>query len=164
MTLSWDLFIVLFFVILTVYGLLIGRGRIFNILINVYVAFAIASELGESAFNSLSGLNSLAHSVSISIFGVKLLIFALVITILTLRNELVGGSYDNTSKLYTAIYGFLTAGLALYSVFSFMGESGRYSLFQSSQLAVNVYSYNVVWLAGPIVVIVASYLLRRFAR
>jgi len=76
MTPSWDLFIILFFVIMTVYGLLLGRGRVFNILINTYVGYVIATELGSLVLDYAVKASSISHSVSISIFGVKVLLFA----------------------------------------------------------------------------------------
>jgi hypothetical protein len=154
---SWDLFIILFFVILTVYGLLLGRGRVFNILINAYVGLVIATELGGIAFDYLSGVASIQHSVGLSVFGAKVLIFAAVIFILTMKSELSGANDDaSASSFYTAGYGFLAAGLILSSILSFMSEADRANMFSSSNLASMVFSYYYLWLIGPIIFILVT--------
>jgi hypothetical protein len=159
------MFIILFFVIMTVYGLLLGRGRVFNILINTYVGYVIAGELGNYAFDYLTRAKDLAHSFTVSLFGAKVLVFAAVVFVLTLKSELAGNNDDGmTSGLYTAGYGFLTAGLMLSAIMKFMGESDRINLFAASDLASKVYGYWLLWLVAPILVIIASNVLKRLAK
>ena len=162
MTPSWNLFIILFFVIMTVYGLLLGRGRVFNILINTYVGFVIATELGNFIYDYIVKATSISHSLSISLFGAKVLLFALTIFILTMRSELSGSNDDSsTSGIYTAGYGFLAAGLMLTSVFSFMSVTDRINFFQNSNLAAQIYNYRMLWLIGPIAIILLTSILGR---
>jgi len=162
---SWDLFIILFFVILTVYGLLLGRGRVFNILINSYVGLVIATELGSIAFNYLSQAASLQHSMTLSLFGAKVLVFASVIFVLTMKSELAGANDDaSTSSIYTAGYGFLAAGLMLSSILSFMTEADRLNMFSNSHLASQIYMYKSFWLVGPIAFILLGSILGRLIK
>lgn len=162
---TWDTFIILFFVVMTVYGLLLGRGRVFNILINTYVGYVIASELGTLAYGYMTKAQEVAHSLQVSLFGAKVLVFAGVIFLLTLKSELAGSQDDgNGSGLYTSIYGFLSAGLMLSTVFSFMTESDRINLFSASNLASQVYDYRVLWLVGPILVVIASTFIKKLAK
>lgn len=162
---SWDLFIILFFVILTVYGLLLGRGRVFNILINTYVGLVIATELGNVAFDYMSRVSAIQHSVALSLFGAKVLIFAIVIFILTMKSELAGANDDNqASSIYTGVYGFLAAGLMLTSVLSFMSEADRLNMFSTSNLASQVYTYQTFWLVGPIAFILVATILTKLVR
>lgn len=162
---TWDTFIILFFVVMTVYGLLLGRGRVFNILINTFVGFVIASELGAFAYNYLSRANELAHSFQVSLFGAKVLIFAGVIFLLTLKSELSGSQEDGiTNSIYTAGYGFMSAGLMLSTVFGFMTESDRINLFSASNLASQVFTYRLVWLVGPILIVLANMFLKKLSK
>ena len=165
MTPSWDLFIILFFVIMTVYGLLLGRGRVFNILINTYVGYVIATELGSLVLDYAIKASSISHSMSVSIFGVKVLLFAVTIFILTMRSELSGAN-DNSSvsSIYTAGYGFLAAGLMLTSVISFMPTTDRINFFHNSNLAAQIYGYRALWLIDPIVIILLTSVLGRLFR
>ncbi len=162
---SWDLFIILFFVIMTVYGLLLGRGRVFNILISTYVGYVLATELGNVAYDYMIKAASVSHSLSFSLFGAKVLVFALTVFILTMKSELSGTNDDSsTSGIYTAGYGFLAAGLMLTSVFSFMSVPDRVSFFQNSNLAAQIYSYRIWWLIGPILIILVTSILSRLFR
>ena len=165
MTPSWDLFIILFFVVMGVYGFLLGRGRVFNILISTYVGLVIATQLGNFAFDYLSKITEVSHSVTFTLFVAKVFTFVAVLFVLILNKELSGGSDDSmTSPVYTATYGVLAAGLVLSSVFSFMGDADRAVLFTTSRFASTVYSYQILWLVAPILVVILSNVLGRFKR
>jgi hypothetical protein len=165
MTPTWDLFIILFFVIMTVYGFLLGRGRVFNILINSYVGYVVAYELGGFAFQYLSRITEISHSFNVTMFGAKIFVFAFVIFILTLNSELAGMRDDGlTSGLFTIAYGILAAGLILSSVFLFMGDVERMSLFTNSVLASRVYDLRMVWLVGPIVTVLLGNIIGKFGK
>ena len=45
------------------YGFILGRGRIVIILIITYVAFVLASELGEATYGLFSGPTNIAKNV-----------------------------------------------------------------------------------------------------
>lgn len=165
MTLSWDLFIILFFVVMAVYGFLLGRGRVFNILISTYVGYVIAYELGDFAYSYLSKVTQLSHSVTITLFGAKVFVFALVIFILTLNSELIGIKDDaRINKFWTVLYGILAAGLILSSVFAFMGNVEQMSLFSGSELASKVYDFRLAWLIAPMITVVGVNVASRFGR
>lgn len=165
MTLSWDLFIILSFVVMGVYGFLLGRGRVFNILINSYVGFLVAFELGDFAFDYLSRASQLSHSVNITLFGAKIFVFALVIFVLTLNSELIGIRDDApTSKFWTVLYGLLAAGLILSSVFALMGGVEQANLYTSSSLAMRVTDLRLAWLIAPILAVIVAQVMGRFGR
>ena len=165
MTLSWDLFIILSFVVMGVYGFLLGRGRVFTILINSYVGYVIAYELGDFAYTYLAKASQLSHSVNITLFGAKVFVFALVIFVLTLNAELLGIRDDApTSKVWTILYGLLAAGLILSSVFAFMGSTEQLALFSSSTLATRITDLRLVWLVAPIGAVIVANVMGRFGR
>lgn len=165
MTLSWDLFIILFFVIMAVYGFLLGRGRVFNILINSYVGYVVAYELGGFAFDYLSKVTQLSHSVTVTLFGAKVFVFALVVFVLTLNGELLGVRDDApVSKFWTVLYGVLAAGLILSSIFGFMGNAEQVNLFSNSQLATRVSDLRLAWLTAPIVAVIVANVMARFGK
>ena len=79
-----------------------------------------------------------------------------------MRSELSGSNDDSsTSGIYTAGYGFLAAGLMLTSVFSFMSVTDRINFFQNSNLAAQIYNYRMLWLIGPIAIILLTSILGR---
>lgn len=161
MNVSWDLFITMFFVVMTVYGLLLGKSRVYAILINTFVGFVIAQEAGELVFNTIANSASINNALGASYFGAKVLTFAVVVFILTLKGELAG--YDErgmSSTFVTAGYGFLSAGLILSSIFTFMGETERFNIISASDLATRVVDYRLLWLVGPILAVVAASFLK----
>jgi len=164
MTLTWDLFIILAFVVMAVYGFLLGRNRVFNILINSYVGFVVAAELGDYAFDYLSRASQISHSVNITLFGAKVFVFALVIFVLTLNSELMGNREASDSKVWTILYGILAAGLILSSVFGFMGNAEQFSLYSSSTLAIRVTDLRLLWLTAPIVAVIVANVMGRFGK
>jgi hypothetical protein len=148
-----------------VYGFLLGRGRVFTILLNSYVGFVIAIELGDFAYTYLAQASQLSHSVNITLFGSKIFVFALVIFILTLNAELLGIRDDApTSKVWTVLYGLLAAGLILSSVFAFMGSAEASTLYSSSTLATRVTDLRLFWLTAPIAAVVVANVMARFGR
>lgn len=165
MTLSWDLFVILFFVIMAVYGFLLGRSRVFNILLSTYAGFAIADGVGEFVYDYLQGITQISHSVTISLFGAKIFVFALVVFVLTLHSELVGIKEDlSSSKVWTVIYGILAAGLILSSVIALMSVGERVAFLDVSPLAGSVYRLQVAWLIAPILTIVIANIAGRFSK
>jgi uncharacterized membrane protein len=108
-------------------------------------------------------MSSIPQGISVSLFAVKVLLFASVIFILTLKSELVSSSKDQNANnvLYTAIYGFLSAGLMTSCIFSFMGEAERMSLFSSSTIAANIYTFRLLWLVAPIAVVIVTGILKK---
>lgn len=164
MTPSWDLFIVLAFVIMAVYGFLLGKSRVFGILMSSYVGLTIATQLGSFSYDYLSRITEISHSFNLTMFGAKLFVFVTVVFVLMLNKELTGGGEGASNSLVTAVYGLLAAGLVLSSVFSFMGDAERASLFSSSSLAIQVYNYQVLWLVAPIILIVVLALWNKFSR
>lgn len=165
MTLTWDLFIALSFVIMAIYGFLLGRGRVFSILINTYVGYVVAFELGDVAYQYLSKVTQLSHSVSVTMFGAKVFVFVFIVFILTLNNELLGIRDEGSgSKIWTVLYGILAAGLILSSIFAFMGNAEMSTLFAGSTLAAKVYEFRIVWLVGPIVTVLAANIAGRFSK
>jgi len=165
MTLSWDLFIIMFFVILTVYGILLGKGRILTILLSSYVGYVIANEFGQTIFDYFTNSALVNNSIGSSFFGAKTITFAFVVFLLTAKSDLGSGEIDNglEGTIITALYGFLAAGLIISTIFSFMGESEKMSILSNSNLAAKVITYKVLWLAGPIGAVLGSSFLKRRA-
>ena len=162
MTLSWDLFVILVFVVMGVYGFLIGKSRVFGIIMSAYVGLTIATQLGSYAFDYLSKITEISHSFNVTMFGAKLFVFVLVIFILMLNKELTGGGESSSSSFVTAIYGVLAAGLILSSVLSFMGYSERMLVFSASPTAIQVYNYQMIWLIAPIAMAITVTLWNKF--
>jgi len=163
---TWDLFITLFFLVALAYGFILGRGRIAVILVITYVAYAVASEVGEAAYRLFTGPTNIVTNISIqgsgSLFAVKTAFFALIIVLVSLKGEgaLGGLGRGLKSTLLTGVYAFLNAGLIVSCVIKFLPPDSQASLFSISPLAAKVDSYRAWWLLLPAVIMIVEGFLR----
>lgn len=157
---TWDLFILIFFAVMTIYGMLLGKSKILGILVNIYIALAVTEVAGELVYNFLSNFSLISANLTASLFGTKVLILVLVTGLLVFKSETSGlDTGSSLSTIQTAIYGFLTAGLILASAFSFMSAAQRMGL--DSNFAFWVYQYRAIWVTAPVVLMIASAFRRR---
>jgi hypothetical protein len=153
MTITWDLFILLFFAVCTIYGFLIGRNRIMGILVGLYLAFAVATVAGDWVHSLLSNFRFVSNSLATSAFGSKVLLMVVITGLLTLKSEIAGlDSGGSLSKVQTGILGFLTAGFALSAALSFMSNAEMMGL--DSNFALLVVNYHVVWVVAPVLLMI----------
>lgn len=160
---TWDLFITLCFIIGLGYGLILGRQRIIVVLVACYVAYAVALVVGETIYSILSGSTLLSDTIwiksNISEFGAKALIFGIVAVLLTLKGEIsaLPGKFAGGGKsaIVVVLYGFLTSGLVVSSIISFLSKTSQQALFYQSSLAELVMKFHNWWLILPIVLMVS---------
>jgi len=153
MNASWDLFITMFFVIMTVYGLLLGRGRIFTIVLGTFVGFVISNEFSSFVFEKFTSAASINNAISTSQFGAKVITFSFVVFLLTMKGDVQHQEEKGMeATIITALYGFLAAGLIITSILSFMGDSERMTILSNSALAARVDSFRSLFLIGPVAI------------
>lgn len=158
---TWDLVITLFFLIAMAYGFILGRGRIVIILVITYVAYVLASELGEAAYSLFTGPTNIANNVLVkgnaSLFTIKSALFVLTIVLVSLKGQLDGLTSlakGLKSTLLTGVYSFFNAGLMVSCVIKFLPEESQASLFTISPLANQVASNRQWWVLIPVVIII----------
>jgi hypothetical protein len=164
-SLSWDAFITLTFIIATVYGFVLQKDRLTVVLVSTYVALAVANVWAEGVYQILLGKSNLLGSwtTNLSLFTVSAGLFILFIILLTLRGGL-SAEEDRASgymPFIMAFLGFLTAGLILSSIFSLMPEGTREGLIASSRMASFIWKYHIWWIVLPPLVLVFSSMLRK---
>lgn len=159
MQFTWDLFIILFFAVFTIYGMLLGRNKILGILINIYVSLTVVAVIGQPVHDFLSNFRLISANLSTSMFGTKILLLVILVGLLTLKSEIAGADSGGLSTIETGIYGFFTAGVLLSSALSFMNSAELVGL--GSNLAGTVASYYPVFIAGPILFIIGSAFIKR---
>jgi hypothetical protein len=164
---TWDLVITLFFLMVMAYGFILGRGRIVIILILTYAAALVAGEAGSLVYNFFTGTKQIADTVwissNMSLFSVKVILFALIIILMSTRGEL--GSLSNLAKgvrstFLVGFYSFFNAGLIISSIIRFLPEGTQQDLLNLSPIATKVNSYRIWWLLLPIIVMIVEGFLR----
>lgn len=161
---TWDLFITLFFIVVISFAFILRREKIGVVIVSIYIALAVASELGDAIYKLLSGSGYVADHIWIasnaSIFTIKTLLFIGLILLLSLKGEHAqigeAGGQTIVGAVLTGIYGFLAAGLIISSEIHFMAEETKYILYSQSRLADLVMRYRVWWLLLPIIIMIIT--------
>ncbi|MBT5807792.1 hypothetical protein HOI18_00785 [Candidatus Uhrbacteria bacterium] len=116
---SWDLFIVLFFVVASfIYGISLGRDRIIVILVAIYMALAIVNYIPFiSEFNASVSVND-AFALRVSVFlGVFIMLFFFLSHSALIRN--LGHKESQGGIIQVMIFSFLHVGLLISVTLSF---------------------------------------------
>lgn len=131
LTLSWDLFIVVFFAIVITYSFIIGMHEAVKIVIATYIAIVSVQGIGNIITRitgeSQSFLRTFGISLDITVLAsTKLVIFIAAIIFLAVRG---GFEIDYTKDtggivhiVLTGIFGFATAGLILSTLLVFVSN------------------------------------------
>jgi len=149
---SWDLFIVLFFLIASIiYGLSLGRDRILVILIAIYMALAVVN-YAPFAEKLVSG------TTLEDFFLIRVLSFAavfLILFFLLARSALlhtIGAHASHSSWWQVFVFSFLHVGLLISITLSFLPESFTSQLSPFTHNVFATENARFIWIILPIVV------------
>lgn len=181
-TLTWDLFVLVFFIVIIAYSFIIGRNYTLKIIISTYIAILAADGVGNilERFMSpritsllLPGIDFLTASIVL-----KILIFVGAIVILAMKGEFSvnleeHGSYTMMFFI-NLLFGVLSAGLIVSTILYFMSggsfletaglltNEAMLSIKRQSRLVSNLVDHYNIWFSLPAIVFgVASFLKRQ---
>ncbi len=130
LTLTWDLFIVVFFAVVMSYSFLIGKDQTMKLIVGVYVAVIATLGIGDLLVRLIGNGEMVFQTVGIP-FDItlislsKIFVFAVCIIIFAARSgiELTHGKDTGTilTILYTALFGFSLSGLIVSTVLAYAG-------------------------------------------
>lgn len=175
LTLSWDLFVIVFFAVVITYSLIIGKHESVKIIISTYIAIVAAQGMGNVMERASGGggplFDMLGISIDISLFSTtKLVLFILTIVFLAVRggfeidyNKEAGTIIDT---ILTAMFGFVTAGLMLSTLITFVADvpllddsmalnETIIKLMEGNQLMTAMIVNQDLWFALPAIILVA---------
>ncbi|NQU83760.1 MAG: hypothetical protein HQ536_03535 [Parcubacteria group bacterium] len=150
---SWDLFIVLFFVVaVLLYGLTLGRDRVLTILISIYMALAVV--------NTAPYLSTLKAEVNIGqIFAFKVVAFLGLFVILffllarsALLHTFTRGGAGSWAQVF--IFSVLHVGLLTSATLSFLPVAALGHLSETTQLVFTSEAGRFAWIILPIVAMI----------
>jgi hypothetical protein len=132
-TLSWDLFIVVFFAIVMSYSFIIGKEKSVRAIIATYVSVIAVLGITAIATRLLTGTGSTLTDIGLPLDATmialgKIFLFALFILIFMLRSGIdisytkEAGSIMNI--VCTGLFGFSAAGLIVSTVLTYAAGSG----------------------------------------
>ncbi|MFC1663415.1 hypothetical protein ACFL04_04645 [Patescibacteria group bacterium] len=148
---TWDLFIILFFIVAAfVYGLSLGRDRIIAILVSVYMALAVVNAAPFLSNNDTVNTVSNFFLLPLSTFiGLLILLFFLLSRSALLAT--VASSDEKGSWWQVLLFSFLHVGLIISVILSLLPVSFIEAL---SPLTQNIFASETakfLWIALPIV-------------
>lgn len=176
LTLTWDLFVIVFFAVVMTYSFIIGKHESVKIIIATYIAIVavqgIGNLLARYSDQSQPMFSMLGLTVDITLLATtKLVLFVAAIIILAIR-----GSFEIEFKrdpgsaidpVLTGIFGFATAGLLLSTLLNYVADvpllskniaeaATIASIVQQSPLMATMVTYQDLWFALPALLILGT--------
>jgi len=185
--LTWDLFILAFFVIIVAYNFIIGKNRAMKVIVGTYLAILTADGIGN-LFSKYLGSSKVLEKVFklFSIGGidkaevtVKILVFVGVLVLLVIKGGFRVHAGDDFEGIIGAImlgvFGFLSASLMLSTIIVFISggsfvninsfpiDPTLYDFYQSSKFAKILIKHYNLWFVLPAIVFILTSLVSRQA-
>ena len=158
---SWDLFLIIFFIVSTGYGFVLQRDKVIVTLLSIYAGIVIAGILGDPVKMFFQGdktvFNQIFIKANMEPFTIQALLFGAVTVLISARSGI--GSRGSRSALSTfelGLFSFLNSALILAAVFSFMTPEMRGNFEQTSKIARMVIDHQSWWFIAPIIALVAT--------
>ena len=133
LTLSWDLFIVVFFAVVMSYSFIIGKDQSMKVIIASYIAIIATQGIGNVLARLVGDGGQVFRSVGIPVditmvSLAKIFVFAICIIIFVTRSGIEVTHEKDTgtilSIVYTGLFGFSTAGLIVSTILTYAGGTG----------------------------------------
>ncbi|MFH1444600.1 MAG: hypothetical protein ABIG34_04415 [Candidatus Peregrinibacteria bacterium] len=175
LTLSWDLFVIVFFAVVMTYSFIIGKHESAKIIIASYIAIVAVQGIGNllaRISTSEPMFSMLGITVDITLLSTtKLVLFVAAVIFLAVR-----GSFEIEFKrepgstidlILTGIFGFASAGLLISTLLTYVADvpilsktiaetATIASIVQGSPLMATMITYQDLWFAGPALLVLAS--------
>ncbi len=153
---SWDLFIVLFFVVgALIYGLSLGRDRVIVILVAVYIGLAVVSN--TPLLNALNSSLRVNDNVTLRIalfLGLFILLFFLLSRSALLKT--IGGASAPGSWWQTIIFSILQVGLLISITLNFLPKEMTQGLSETTRKIFMSDQGRSAWMILPIVMMILT--------
>lgn len=172
--LSWDLFIIVFFVVIVAYSLIIGRDSTLKVILGTYVA-ALSADAGGSLFAKyFAGSEAFVNLLKFAQLGteyeavifVKVLLFVALVILFAVKGSFFVETADDSSSIIrmvlSVVYAIMSAGLVISIILvfvsgvSFIGGGNSqttgaalWEVYSQSQLVRSMISNSHVWFAVP---------------
>ncbi|MEK7591514.1 MAG: hypothetical protein AAB489_04910 [Patescibacteria group bacterium] len=127
-TLTWDLFIIVFFAVIITYSFIIGRREAIKIIIATYIAIVAVQGIGNVLQRVLAEASDVLLTLGISMEAsllstFKLVLFIVIIIALAIKAG-IAVTYEKEPGMplnaaLTGLFGFTTAGLLLSTMLTY---------------------------------------------
>jgi hypothetical protein len=178
-TLSWDLFVIVFFAVIVTYSFIIGKKESVKIIIATYIAAVtvqgIGNLLARVAGPESTILPVMGVALDLTVLAiVKLILFIAAIIVLAIKSGLDVRYAKEPgmimSLVMAGVFGFATAGLLLSTMLTYVAGAALLDvhlaqhqtlvpLLAQSQLLQFLILYQEFWYVGPAIILLVMGLL-----
>lgn len=160
---SWDLFLIIFFIVSVGYSFVLQRDKVVVTLLAIYAGIVIASVLGGPAQQFFQGDKTVGNQLFIkantSPFTIQAGLFFLTTVLVSVRSGIGNRGSSSGGKLSTfelALFSFLNSALILTAVFSFMDPASKAQFAEHSRIARVFISREMWWTVAPLIALIAT--------
>ncbi len=176
LTLSWDLFIIVFFAIVISYSFIIGKTQSVKVIVASYVAIIATQGIGNVIYR-LSGESGAAMQVLgvplnfSALAAAKICMFAFFVIVLCIKSGINVG-YEKEDKnvislIFTGLFGFATGGLIVSTILTYATGKGLLDMnlaispglvpfVQSSKLLLLMLLNQDIWFTLPALLVITA--------
>ncbi len=175
-SLSWDLFVIVFFVVIVAYSFIIGRDNTLKVILGTYVSIIAADAAGSLFATYFAGsalfLNILKFA-SVSneqeaVVLVKVTIFVVLVILFAVKGAFEVDTVDDRSAairmVLSVIYAVMSAGLIISAILVFVSgvplisnnvgaitvaNGGLWDIYTKSALIRNIVQHSHLWFSIP---------------
>ncbi len=158
---SWDLFLVIFFIVSIGYGFVLQRDKVIVTMLAVYAGIVMANVFGGPLQSFFQGDKTIGNQLFIKAnatpFTVQAGVFILVTILVSMRSGLGrSGSRSTLSTFELVVFSFLNSALILTAIFSFLDPAARDHFAETSKIARMFITHQTWWTLAPIIALVAT--------
>lgn len=161
---SWDLFLVIFFIVSIGYSFVLQRDKVVVTMMAIYAGIVIANVLGAPLQAFFNGDKTVANQLFIranaSPFTIQAGLFMLTTILVTIRSGLGNRSSSrgggSLSPFELALFSFLNSALILAAVFSFMAPEAQQQFADVSRIARVFIGHVSWWMVAPLIALIAT--------
>lgn len=172
--LSWDLFILVFFIVIVAYSFIIGRDNTLKVILGTYVAALAADATGSLLGKSFSGSDMLSNVLEFVSLGneaeliifIKVIVFVMMVILFSVRGafhvETDADSSATVRLLLSVLYAVMSAGLIISTILvfvsgvSFVGGgnvettgTALWDIYSQSQFVRSLVGNSYLWFSIP---------------
>mgnify|MGYP005640877095 CR=1 FL=1 len=174
--LTWDLFILVFFVVIVAYSLIIGQNNTLKVILGTYVAMIAADATGSlfakyfagsPAFNKILSFAQIGTEEEAIIF-VKVLVFVGLVILFAVRGAFEVDAVEDRSAIVrmilTGVYACMSAGLIISTILTFVSgvsfvgggspettSTALWDIYNSSKIVRSIVGNSYLWFSVPAV-------------
>ncbi|MBD3360646.1 hypothetical protein GF366_02470 [Candidatus Peregrinibacteria bacterium] len=172
-SLSWDLFIIVFFVVIIAYSFIIGRDNTLKVILGTYVSMVAADAggnlfgeyfSGSALFMKILKMAAVGNEEEAVIF-VKVFLFVILVILFAVKGAFEVSTVDDRSAairmVLSMVYAFLSAGLIISAILVFVSggpflasgpeETGAalWDIYNKSRLIRMMVTHSYLWFSLP---------------